>query len=64
MLSLNNVINKALRWIGDLVDEEKFKQKNDDEEESDDFDFMLWKAGLNKNLFSFWNSLLNDIQEV
>ena len=47
------------------MDEEKFNQKNDEEEESDDdFDFMVWKAGLNKDLFSFWNSLLNDIQEA
>ena len=47
-----------MRWNGDHVDAENVKQKNNDEEDSeDDFDFMLWKAGLNKDLFSFWNSL-------
>jgi len=38
---------------------EAVKFRNNEQDVSDgDFDFMQWKTDLNKELFSFWNGLL------
>jgi len=42
-----------------MSDTEDVKFRNNEWGASDgDFDFMQWKTDLNKELFSFWNRLL------
>ena len=40
---------------------ENVKDGNDEKDVSgEDFDFMLWKAGLSKGLLSFWNTVIDN----
>jgi len=42
-----------------MLGTEAVKFRNNELDASDgDFDFMQWKTDLNKELFSFWNGLL------
>ena len=42
-----------------MLDTEAVKFRNNERDAPDgDFDFMQWKTDLNKELFSFWNGLL------
>jgi len=42
-----------------MLDTDAVKFRNGERDAPDvDFDFMQWKTDLNKDLFSFWNGLL------